>query len=269
MSWLSSSSSGTVETSKSATTSLLFAKTGQTTIRQKETEEVTEYRGLTKDTAQKMVAVTDSTTQTTYYKQIGSEVYSITVLSGTKTEISAARNDESDGWHATKRVITYSTEPDLTSSKTANGWSTTYPTTGTSEGRQVSYSSSTSPVTYYWGASLFSKKEVTTTEYSGLTQAAAQSLVQSKTSSTVAQKIYQCLSYTTNQGDTARLSGWCYAECTVGTNVYGSAQKVSDTEGYRVTITTEVWTADTHNSSESGSTSAGSYTITRTWKAVN
>ena len=268
MSWLSSSSSGTVEASKSATTSLLFAKTGQPTIRQKETEEVTEYRGLTKDTAQGMVDISDSTTQTTYYKQIGSEVYSITVLSGTKTAVSAARNDESDGWHATKRVVTYSTNPDLTSKTTANGWSTTYPTTGTSEGRQVSFSSSTTPVTYYWGAALYSKKEVTVTEYTGLTQTAAQSLVKSKTSSTIAQKIYQCISYTTQKNQTV-WSGSCYAECTTGTNVYASSQKVSDTEGYRVTVTTEVWTADTHNSSESGSTSAGSYTITRTWGAVN
>ena len=101
-----------VDTGKQTASSILFSRAGSTTIRQIETEEVMEVRGLTAAAGKGKVPdasnVVDNTTQTTYYAFIGGVVHTINVISGSKEEWSAMRKDESGQWYATKRTKTYS-----------------------------------------------------------------------------------------------------------------------------------------------------------------
>ena len=83
-----------VGTSKQSASTILFSKSGETAIRQRETEEITEYRALNEASALAKVGVTDTTAQTAYYATFGEEDHSITVTTGSKTEVSAQRANE-------------------------------------------------------------------------------------------------------------------------------------------------------------------------------
>lgn len=100
-----------VDTGKQTASSILFSRSGASTVRQIETDEVMEVRGLTQSAGKGKVPnaanIVDNTTQTTYYAFIDGLVFSINVITGFKEEWSAARKDESGQWVATKHTKTY------------------------------------------------------------------------------------------------------------------------------------------------------------------
>ncbi len=164
--WISSSGSGLpaaslgcdVKVSKQSSSTILFCKTGQTTIRQKETETVTEYRGLDEASANTKVGVTDGTSQTTYYATLGGDDHSITVTTGTITKKSARRANEARGWTLTVREVTYSVE-----GLDTTVWKTSRTLTATSE-IVVSVEKTTSYVFSMDGNVLMSKRTTTVKE---------------------------------------------------------------------------------------------------------
>ena len=242
--WVSSSgttlpSTCEVKTSKQSASTILFCKTGQTTIRQKETETVTEYRGLDETSAlAKIAASSDNTAQTGYYATFNGEDHSITVTTGTKTEVSARRVNDANGWTVTVREVAYSVVPDITSNSYSGPWNTSLVVpSGTS--RTVSVNVSSTHVRTYSDVALYSTKKVTVTEHPGLSQSAAETLATSLANQTsVAEKVMVCTVQSWVNG--GWLTGsWCYASLHVGTIVYTSTRKVSDGEGYVVTETKE------------------------------
>ena len=244
MGWIASAGStlpaaGTcdVKTSKQSTTTILFCKSGQTTIRQKETETVTEYRGLDADSAQAKVAGgSDSTTQTTYYATFGSEDHSITVTTGTKTDVSAHRANEAAGWNVTVREVTYTVEGLNTST-----WKTSRVVSGGGTSRTVSVNVSSTHVRTYLDVALYSTKTVTVTEHPGLSQTEAGNLAASIANQTsVAEKVMRCLAQSYVNGQWIDGS-FAWASLHVGTIAYATSRKVSDDEGYTVTGTVEVY----------------------------
>ena len=244
--WVSSSgttlpSTCEVKTSKQSASTILFCKTGQTTIRQKETETVTEYRGLDETAAlAKIAASSDNTAQTGYYAPFNGEDHSITVTTGTKTEVSARRVNDANGWTVTVREVAYSVVPDITSNSYSGPWNTSLVVpSGTS--RTVSVNVSSTHVRTYLDVALYSTKTVTVKEHPGLSQSAAATLAASLANNTsVAEKVMVCTAQSYVNG--GWLTGsWCYASLHVGTIVYASTRKVSDEEGYVVTETEEVY----------------------------
>lgn len=231
-----------VKTSKQSSSTILFCKTGQTTIRQKETETVTEYRGLNEASAlAKVAASTDGTTQTSYYATFGSDEHSITVTTGTKTEVSSQRVNEARGWNVTVRELTYSVVPDITANGYSGPWKTSRIVAGGGTARTISVNVSSTHVRTYSDVALYSTKRVTTIEHPGLSQAAAEALATSLANETsVAEKVMVCKvqSWIDNSWFTG---SWCYASLHVGTIVYATTRKVSDEEGYVVTETREVY----------------------------
>ena len=174
-----------VKTSKTSASTIVFAKNGSTTIRQTETIEITEYRGLDATSALAKVTVNDQTVQTKYYATIGGEQYSITLMSGTKTEVTAQRANDADGWTVTKRVTTYTSNPATSATAFTNVWTTSIAAssaTGTVESYEMSRSHCR---TCGDGHALYSTKSVTVTEYRNLTQSAATTLVSNNTADTV------------------------------------------------------------------------------------
>ena len=231
MAWLTSSTE--IPVSANATTSILFSKTGQDIVRLKETEQVYEIRALTEGAALALVGVTDTTTTTTYYATFGEDEYSITVTTGTKTELTAARANEARGWLVTKRVVTYA--PDGLDTKV---WTTSHSGTGSS-GRIVSISLSSSPVQTFINTTLFSTKKTTVREYTGLTKTEAESILNGCTTATaLTAQTMKCLTKTKTNNEWVDTS-WCYAQVNKGTQEYASARNVSTDEGYTVSKTTE------------------------------
>ena len=229
-----------VVTSKQSASTLLFCKTGQTTIRQKETETVTEYRGLDSVSAQaKVAASTDGTTQTGYYATFSGEDHSITVTTGTKKEVSARRANDANGWTVTVREVAYSVVPDITANGYTGPWKTSRVVAGGGTARTVSVNVSSTHVRTYSDVALYSTKKVTVTEHPGLSQAAAETLATTLANQTsVAEKVMVCTVQSYVNG--GWLTGsWCYASLHVGTIVYTTTRKVSDEEGYVVTETKE------------------------------
>lgn len=119
-------STGTeVDTGKQTSSSILFPATGGVpTVRQFETVETKEVRGLTSTAAKGMVTTVniDATVQTTYWKHINGRTYTFTATTGTRTEKSAARRDESGQWVYTETTHTFSTSAIATTGTGA--WST-------------------------------------------------------------------------------------------------------------------------------------------------
>ena len=244
--WVSSSgttlpSTCEVKTSKQSASTILFCKTGQTTIRQKETETVTEYRGLDETSAlAKIAASSDNTAQTGYYATFNGEDHSITVTTGTKTEVSARRVNDANGWTVTVREVAYSVVPDITSNGYSGPWNTSLVVpSGTS--RTVSVNVSSPHVRTYLDVALYSTKTVTVTEYPGLSSSDAATKANAIANQTsVTEKVMKCLaqSFVNNQW----IDGsWVFASLHVGTIAYATTRKVSDEEGYTVTGTVEVY----------------------------
>lgn len=225
-----------VGTSKQSVSTILFSKSGQTTVRQRETETITEYRALDEASALAKVGVTDATTQTSYYATFGEEDHSITVTTGTKTEVSARRANEANGWIVTKSEVAYTVEGLDTST-----WKTTRVVSGGGTSRTVSVNVSSTHVRTYSGVALYSTKKVTVTEYPGLSQSEAEAKATALANQTnVAEKVMICLAQSFIDGRWFTGS-WAWASLHTGTIVYASTRKVSDEEGYVVTATEEVY----------------------------
>jgi hypothetical protein len=254
-----------VVTSKQAATTILFCKTGQTTIRQLEEETVTEYRGLDETSATAKVGVTDGTTQTAYYATFNGDDHSITVTTGSKKEVSARRTNEANGWVLTVRNVTYSVL-----GLDTNKWKTTRVVSGGGDARTVSVNMSSSHVRTWAGVSLYSTKRVTVREHPGLSQAAAESLAESLSNETnVAEHVMVCNVSSTIDGS-AVPGSWCYASLHTGKVVYTSTKKVSDDEGYTVTETEEVYSWRQAGNGTSTSSSGGhNYSTTKAWSVYS
>ncbi len=262
MSWITHAGSSlpadshnvTVKTSAASASTIVFAKNGSTTIRQIETIETTDYRGLDMASALAKVGVSDQTVQTKYYATIGGEQYSITLLSGTKTEVTAQRANDANGWTVTKRVTTYSSSPAASATDFTNVWKTTVSAssaTGTVESYEMSRSHCR---TCGDGHTLYSTKAVTVTEYRNLTQSAASSLVSSSTADTVVEtriffQSYVNLSTSTQGSGSYSWVNSAWYVLPVGTERRASMRNAGD-GAYNVTVTETVhgW-ACTPNSS--------------------
>lgn len=231
----------TVDTSKIASSSILFAKNGSETIRQAETVETSEIRGLTKTAAKNMAGVTDNSVQTVYYAHIGDDDHAITVLSGTKIEKSAQRANEADGWTVTVKTTTYSTLP----ATLPTCWKDNRADAGVSTMNElVSRDRSSS---YIWDRSdgntpnaLFATKTTSVYESTGLTKEEADNIVNgtaSENTHTVARIAWEVYNGTAGDGLGVGWYAWAWASCQVGSDVFASARKVSDEEGWTVTKT--------------------------------
>lgn len=233
-----------VETGKQVASSILFAKNGAETIRQVETVETEEVRGMLAANAKNKVVLDDHTEQTVYWANIGGAVYSITVTSGYKVEWSAARVDESGQWVATKRKTTYTTYP----AQLPSAWGTTELN---AEGQAVALSAS--GVSHDIAVDLsrsvlwsFNGKPVTqtlkteTSEIRYVTnKSAAYSLVSANTSNSVRDvQLVQDVTIVMGNGQTSTFVGaWCIVKS--GVEKFASARYVSEKEGWCVTVTTK------------------------------
>lgn len=244
MAW---SATGTdVDTSKQIVSSILFSRSGSATIRQVETVETTEVRGMTAAKCKEKVVLSDSTAQTQYYAKIDGMVFSINVTSGSKTEWSGARVDDSGQWVATKRTTTYSTYPASlpsawsTTPLNANGEVMTLSTGGTS--RDVSLDYSENLLWNYAGHPVRSTLKTVGTEIMYVsTEAAANSLVLANTSNTVGDvSLKHDLQYTLGNGQTAIAVGaWLTVKS--GVEKFANARYVSAAEGWCVSVTTKTY----------------------------
>ena len=179
-------------------------------------------------------------TRNPFYATVNGEDHSITVTTGTKTEVSARRVNDANGWTVTVREVAYSVVPDITSNSYSGPWNTSLVVpSGTS--RTVSVNVSSTHVRTYLDVALYSTKTVTVKEHPGLSQSAAATLAASLANNTsVAERVMVCTAQSYVNG--GWLTGsWCYASLHVGTIVYASTRKVSDEEGYVVTETEEVY----------------------------
>lgn len=239
-----------VTTSKQSATTVLFAKNGALTIRQRETQTITEYRGLDEDVAKGMVGVTDNTEPVTYYANIGDDVHTITVIKakantdGKRTEFSASRSNEANGWTVVKSETEYSLEPGIASSDFTNVWKTSLANVADSGGVVVSVDRSIQACRGY-GKGLFTTNKVTVKEFRGLTLSEATTKVSELTYSTAQDKVIQYWSHVGNVAG-ATPSGWArgaWYTVVAGTDSRASARKDSDGV-YTVTqtITEYDWT---------------------------
>lgn len=185
-------------------------------LRQTELVMTTEYRGLSKLAAHKLMELKeDSTTQTTYYAAAATSqenAVAVSVLTGTKTSVSAYRSNEGGGWKAVKTVTTYGMAG-------SSAWSTTVPASASS-GVLESYNISTEVFTYQDGNhntqrfTAYHPRAVK--RYPFQTLAQAQSLVSSKTGNTMTyDTVFQIMK---------------------GTNTSATYRYVGDAEGYTVTV---------------------------------
>lgn len=234
-----------IETGKQVASSILFAKNGAATIRQVETVETEEVRGMLAENAKGKVILDDHTEQTAYWANIGGSVFSITVTSGYKVEWSAARVDDSGQWVATKRKTTYTTYP----AQLPSDWGTTELNP---DGEEVTLSASgvTNVVAIDLSRGVifsFNGKPVTqqlktlTKEIRYITsQAAAESVVSANTVDSVGDvQLYQDGEIEMGDGTTQRITmAWCTVKS--GTENFASARYVSEKEGWCVTVTEKI-----------------------------
>ena len=239
-----------VDTGVQTSSSILFAKNGQKSIRQVETVETTETRGMTvtagKDQGK---VIDDQTTQTTYWSNIDGEIHSIDVTTGTKTEWSSARKDESGQWVATKRVTTYSvipaTLPDIWGTKKldANGNEEQPPSEAGAGETVVSFDRSTSHIVTFDGKSLVSTISTEISEITKIsTEAAAKAIVNAWQATPETKYVHTPYSVDDPDNEGAVIPcSWAARDVTVGTEKYASAKFVSSAEGWTVTKTKKVY----------------------------
>jgi len=216
-----------VVTSKDSASSVLFSKSGETTIRQCETVLVTETRGLTENAAKSKVTPPTYTdyAETAYFRVIDNVTYKIVVRTGTETRHTARRADESNQWIYTKTQTTFA--PNVT--VTNYGWSTT------DAGRALTDAGVTVPIsqdktaTYqfqYAGDAISSVVTSTVQEIRLLTETGKNNyLAQASAGATMKKHVH----------------GLAYSWFNDGTDVMVSARYVSAEEGWTVTKTTKVY----------------------------
>ncbi len=254
-----------VITSKQSVTTVLFAKNGALTIRQRETQTITEYRGLSEADAKAMVGVTDNTEPVTYYANIDGDIHTITVqmakanTDGKVTELSAARSNEARGWMVTKRETEYSLEPGINTTAFTNVWKTSLTNVADANGVVVSVDKSIQACRGY-GKGLFTTNTVTVKEFRGLTLAEATAKASNLTYSNAQDTTIQYWSYVGSGVSGATSSGWvpgAWYTVVSGTDSRASVRKDSDGV-YTVTqtITEYDWTPKSSANADGWKTSA-------------
>lgn len=214
---------GDVDTSKNPSSSSLYDDFG-IKVEQYESTVTTETRGLTEEAAKAKCGVTDNSSAQSYCRVINGELVTISVRTGTKTVITAARADESNQWKATTVTTTYS-------SSSLEGWAQAG--TGTSAGTTVTATHSKNSTILFsnHGVTVRQLEDVVEQQIKNLTEAAAEALV--SCSDATAQQVY----YKIVEGDL------CSLVATTGT----IRRKVSSREAngtYTVTDTTTTYTVD-------------------------
>lgn len=230
-----------VETGKQASSSILFAATGNAaTIRQYVVVETKEVRGLTDSAAKGMVTVSniDNTSQTTYWRHINGRTYSFTATTGTRYEKSAARRDESGQWVYTLTTRTYSTSA-------ISGWSTTELD---AEGNAVTLSSGgDSPVNISidkstsriaWDVFQTVKTEVSEIRHID-TKANADSIVNTNTPASGATPQYVSYYSYDSQHNEYRAGAWVMYMG--GVEKFASARYCGAADGWTVTVTQKTY----------------------------
>lgn len=224
-----------ISTSSRTSKSIAYSANGLI-IRQQETVTTVEYRGLTKAAADLLCTLgSDTTTSTVYYKQIGtsSEYAAVGITSGTKTEYSATRANEANGWTVTKTTQTFG-------AANANGWTTTRPSGSTTTGIQISKDLRKSFVFVFDGDQFQSSQQTTVTEYRFLTSAEADTLIANNSSNNVQMKTF--IHY---NNELKIYDAWSSAQ--KGTNKSASKRYVDAANGYTVTVTETVFDASGNN----------------------
>lgn len=244
MAW---STSGTVVfVSKHSSSTFLFSRSGSTTIRQVESVETKEIRGLTESAAKGMCGVTDSTTQTAYYAKIDGLVFSFTATTGTKTEKSGARRDESGQWCVTERKTTCSVTP----SPLPSAWGTTplnedgeaIALSASGKTRMVSIENSSSNIWEWGGDAVNQTIRVVTKEIRYInSETSASSIAAANNSNTVSiTTLFHDTTQTGTDGEEHVVVGaWCYAK--TGTEKFASARRVSERDGWTVVVTEKTY----------------------------
>lgn len=235
-----------VKISNVPASTILFSRNGSQTIRQLEVVETTEIRGLTQSAAEGMCGIEESTTQTSYYAKINGTVFTFTGTTGTKTELSGARADDSGQWVVTERVTTYSITPNPlpscwgTTELNEDGEEITLSANGKSRNISIDFSSSR-----LW---VFNAKPVNQTIRTVMSEiryvnseSAANSLVTANTGDTVGDTtIKQDGQIASGSGTTQTVPvAWCTVK--TGVEKFASARFVSEREGWTVNVTTKTF----------------------------
>ena len=245
MAW---STTGTrVKISKVPASTILFSRNGSRTIRQVEVVETAEIRGLTETAANNLCGITENTTQTSYYAKIDGDVYSFTATTGTKTEVSGARKDDSGQWVVTERKTTYSVTP----SSLPSGWGTTplneqgetISLSASGKSHDISIDFSASRLWTFAGHPVNQTIKVVMSEIRYVTnKTAADALVTSNTADNVGDTtLTHDVSYNTGAGTTPSISEGAWCTVKTGTEKFASARYVSEKEGWCVNVTTKTY----------------------------
>lgn len=241
----------TVITAKESASSVLFAKDGQTTIRQIEIVETTEIRGLTEANAKGRVSgptLSNDYAETTYYKVIDGATYQFLGRTGTETRHAARRVDETNQWVYTKTETTFSLNVNPT--ENAYGWSTIEGgNTLSADGVEVPVSSDkTATYQYkYGGEAICATVTTSVVEYRHVTTEGKNAYV--ALSSAGAQMYNHNYVRTQAEAGIGNPYGTlAYAIFMHGTDTQYSARYVSAQEGWTVTKTTKTysWTGGAH-----------------------
>lgn len=202
-------------------------------LRSKESVVTTEYRGLTKAAAEKLLTLSDNDVSTTiYYKKIGSgdEYAAVGVSVGLKSDYTMSRVNDSNTFVVTRVDTTYSAADD-------GGWSSVRPSSS-GTGVVTSKSKRSSHVCDFDGDALYSYQEDTTTEFRFLTQSEAVQKVAAEASDTVTETMFKHdIEY---QGQTM-VGFWIKVQ--TGTRKVAAARYVDADHGFTVTVNQTTLTA--------------------------
>lgn len=243
MSW--GSTGCDVKTAKQTASTILFSRAGAATVRQIETVETKEVRGLNETAGLSKVPnaanVDDQTVQTIYYAFIDGLVFTITVMTGTKTEWSSARKDESGQWVATCRVYTYApkglnTSVWKTTPINSDGQVITLSANGVS--RTVSRDKSTAFAFNFSGMILCTTIETKVTEYKYINSEANATAKVNANNQAAGHS-----SVTTQVSSAQGTAPAPYASFVIpyGTEKFASSRYVSPNEGWSVTVTEKIY----------------------------
>ena len=245
MAW--SSTGCSVDTSKQSASTILFCRAGAQSVFQIETEEVSEIRALTESAAKARVpsaaSIEDNTTETVYYALIDSLVFSITVRTGSKTEWSAARKDESGQWVARKVVRSYAVkglDTTIWGTTTIDAGGDTITLSESGVTSTLTREKSTRYIAQYRGATIHSLVTSVVQEVKYIdTLEHAQAIVDAHGGSTVTYQGYWCgvITYDISGGVTKE-DIWATCSAPIGTEETAELRYISPSEGYTVTIST-------------------------------
>jgi len=214
---------------------VILSHDGANPLKETQTVETWEYRGLTEAAAKLLTKLSDDNTETVIYyakRRTSNVLYQEQYLacatkSGTKLDIVAFRADESGKWVARATSVTYGAS--------GTGWNNIRPE-ASETGIVVSQSSRTTAMEYGYDNTIVGYKQqtITTTvrEYPFLTQEEKNTLCTSSDGTSLAEITYYDTEQTLH-----------YFKYKVGTVVDAQARYIDEANGWIVTKTTEVYGA--------------------------